>query len=431
MVVGLLCVALLSFIILRRLRAKHDNPKYVPTKWLKRRWRLWTPPPVRKRYSNTWQNRRSVQEARRTPSPTSTLRALRGSTSHELSTPERSRERVNNSPTPNQNEPDRRTSVRSVMTLPSYTEDARTTEKIIGREGERSGIDTVVEFPETGDEVEARREEEMESLYQIRVARRTERADREERRRLRREARARGDHEVLDQLRQQARRRAESGSSLREVDSTSAALMQEHQSRDRGRRVSSVSYADLGVARHDGSRVRADSNESDNRPLLDSAASMGSRQPRSAFRNHFANQSTSSLRFQTTASDYSDDERGSSEYEFVPTPWSSSSRRQSLSPVRRSTSAATGDLGDEPMMHPEPPQYEESIAPSSISLRRHTSNQTQPTAEQAPPYESPISPSAPTLPGIAPLPAIEITPFSPVSPAADYDSDSGRTERRL
>lgn len=55
-------------------------------------------------------------------------------------------------------------------------------------------------------------------------------------------------------------------------------MIAEHHSRSRDRRVSSVSYADLGVARHDGTRIRANSNESD-RPLLDSAASMSGGAP--------------------------------------------------------------------------------------------------------------------------------------------------------
>ena len=72
---------------------------------------------------------------------------------------------------------DRNTSVRSVMTLPAYSQAPKETEQVIGREGERAGMDTVVEFPEDPAEEEARREEEMESLYQIRQARRQEVAE--------------------------------------------------------------------------------------------------------------------------------------------------------------------------------------------------------------------------------------------------------------
>lgn len=161
---------------------------------------------------------------------------------------------------------DRNTSVRSVMTLPAYSHSVRENERVLGREGERAGMDNVIELPETADDEEAQRNEEMESLYQIRLARRAEAAEREARRQARREARARGDTIALAEL----RRRAEEAADL----SVSQMLIAEHQSRDRDRRVSSVAYGDLGVARHDGTRLRANSHDSDNRPLLDNAASI-------------------------------------------------------------------------------------------------------------------------------------------------------------
>ena len=166
---------------------------------------------------------------------------------------------------------DRNTSVRSVMTLPSYSRSVRENERVLGREGERAGMDNVVELPETQDEEELQRNGEMESLYQIRLARRAEAAEREARRQARREARARGDTIALAEI----RRRAEEAADL----SVSQMLIAEHQSRtSRDRRVSSVAYGDLGVARHDGTRVRANSHDSDNRPLLDSAASISGRE---------------------------------------------------------------------------------------------------------------------------------------------------------
>ncbi|KAK3068930.1 hypothetical protein LTS18_000474, partial [Coniosporium uncinatum] len=177
---------------------------------------------------------------------------------------------------------DRNTSVRSVMTLPAYNPNPREHETVIAREGERGGIDVVISFPETVEEEEDRRDQEMESLYQIRRARREEAAAREERRRLRREARARGDWAEVERLRLESMMRADNtaraGAGAGELES-SQALIAEHQAatRQRERRVSSVQYADLGVARHDGSRVRANSTnsvDSDNRPLLDSAASI-------------------------------------------------------------------------------------------------------------------------------------------------------------
>jgi hypothetical protein len=54
---------------------------------------------------------------------------------------------------------DRNTSVRSVMTLPAYRQKATDTEQVLGREGERDGIDVVVEFPTAEDE-EAMRDDE-------------------------------------------------------------------------------------------------------------------------------------------------------------------------------------------------------------------------------------------------------------------------------
>jgi len=166
---------------------------------------------------------------------------------------------------------DRNTSVRSVMTRPAYHQSDRQNEQVLGREGERGGIDVVIEFPETVDEEEQRREEEMEALYQVRLARRGENEEREERRRLRREARERGDYVALREI--QARARASSSASTgRSVEE----LRAEHDriKKERQRAVSSVSYADLGVARHDGTRLRANSEESERTGLLGDAESI-------------------------------------------------------------------------------------------------------------------------------------------------------------
>lgn len=162
----------------------------------------------------------------------------------------------------------RDTSIRSVITLPAYSPSPKPTEQVIGREGERSGMDMVVEYSETAEEQEARREEQMEALYQLRLQRRQELADRETRRRDRREARARGDTDRLEQLAAEAlaRRRQSRNGSNTSIDAS--AVLAEHQSRERGRRVSSVSYADVGHVRHDGSRLRANSHDSDHHPLL-------------------------------------------------------------------------------------------------------------------------------------------------------------------
>lgn len=159
------------------------------------------------------------------------------------------------------------------MTLPAYSRSVRENERILAREGERDGVDVVIEAPESEGEEEHRRDEEMENLYQIRVQRRQEIAERDDRRRRRREARARNDQAELRRITQESRAAEEA----REI-SGAVAMIAEHHSRSRDRRVSSVSYADLGVARHDGTRIRANSNESD-RPLLDSAASMSGGAP--------------------------------------------------------------------------------------------------------------------------------------------------------
>ena len=130
----------------------------------------------------------------------------------------------------------------------------------------------VVEFPEREDEEERHREEEMEALYQVRQARRRENEEREERRRLRREARERGDFEALRELQAQSRAR-----NAERAGRTVEELRAEHEriKRERNRAVSSVSYADLGVARHDGTRLRANSEESERTGLLGDAASFG------------------------------------------------------------------------------------------------------------------------------------------------------------
>jgi hypothetical protein len=155
-------------------------------------------------------------------------------------------------------------SIRSIITLPSYSRLPKDEEQVIAREGERSGMDLVVEFPETAEDQENRREEEMSSLYDIRVRRREELAERDERRRQRQEARAAGDTDRLMQL-----SRASMASRQNRDRPSASTMLAEHQSRDRHQRFASVSYADIGHVRHDGSRIRANSNDSDHRPLLE------------------------------------------------------------------------------------------------------------------------------------------------------------------
>ncbi|KAI8629778.1 hypothetical protein F5Y19DRAFT_484706 [Xylariaceae sp. FL1651] len=164
---------------------------------------------------------------------------------------------------------DRNTSVRSIMTLPKYTNMANEGEQVLGREGERDGVDVILELP-TAEQHEALRDQEMQTMFQIREVRRQQNADREERRRLTQEARARGDLVALDELR--LRRQAESNNSNTVIEDLRETQGQIRTRRERA--VSSVSYHDLGVARHDGSRIRANSTESDRVGLLSGAASI-------------------------------------------------------------------------------------------------------------------------------------------------------------
>ncbi|KAJ9662301.1 hypothetical protein H2198_001435 [Neophaeococcomyces mojaviensis] len=161
------------------------------------------------------------------------------------------------------------------MTLPAYSQAPKETEQVLGREGERGGMDTVVEYPETVEEEEAVRDAEMESLYQIRQARRREIAEREERRRERREARERGDSQRLEELRRESRQRTQAANNGSTGNLTADVLIAEHQSRPKDRRVSSVAYGAVGQVRHDGTRVRANSHESERGGLLAGAAPMG------------------------------------------------------------------------------------------------------------------------------------------------------------
>ena len=266
---------------------------------------------------------------------------------------------------------DRNTSIRSVMTLPAYSSAARENERVLAREGERAGMDNVVELPETVEDEERQREEEMESLYQIRLARRIEAADREARRQARREARARGDVQALADI----RRRAEEAADL----SVSQMLIAEHQTRTRTReqRVSSVAYGDLGVARHDGTRIRANSTESDNRPLLDSAASISGQSGRSRNDTHQRGLSVTSLA-------QSVDSRPSDDYDFAD--------------ASRTNSHSNGSDGFEIIpLHPETSSHSEGSLPSP---HMGIPEEEAPAYEDPPNYESPVDTRAPQLPAL-------------------------------
>ena len=296
----------------------------------------------------------------------------------------------NNNNNGSNNGVDRNTSVRSVMTLPAYAPAPREDERVLGREGERAGIDTVVEFPEELDEEEARREGEMESLYQIRLARRQEAREREERRQARREARARGDYEALAEIRRRAEQAAE--------ESVSAMLIATHQGANRERRVSSVQYGDLGVARHDGTRLRANSTDSDNRPLLDGAASIGSGgrargMSSTTLSIHQRGHSASSLRSASS--------RASEEFDF---PEASNSHRSNSDDFEVVSLSHTNSRNLSRVTSPIP-------APS-ISIP----NEDAPAYEDPPIYESPIATRAPQLPGAPQLPTLERLPSIQITP---------------
>ncbi|KAL8946926.1 MAG: hypothetical protein Q9222_006739 [Ikaeria aurantiellina] len=388
-IVGIILASLLVlialYVLMITLRGSHTNPKYIPTPFLKKRWQAWKPKTIKYRMFgfdpisplyNQHPDRRSTANVHTTSD---------GQTHTEMS-----EDTVN-----------RNTSVRSVMTLPAYNPSPLPSERLIAREGERAGVDSVVEFPETAEEEEARREEDMQELFQIRQQRRLENEERTQRRRERRAARAAGDWATVERLRVEAQvrinaRRAEfmaapgtPGSSSSDLPPDADAMLAEYRSRNssRDRRISSVSYADLGLARHDGTRIRADSVESDHRPLLDGAASMGNSRhdlyipPVPSL--HQRNASMGSV--MTT-----DSEAGE-----VATPYTSN--RSGSDPPILTPSATQGSSGsDRDESHPRdnPPEYED---------------------EEAPPYTSPVRHRAPQLPEMRHVPSIEIENATPIN----------------
>ena len=402
--------------MLRRYRAQDKTPKYVPTKFLKKKWQQWQPGGKYKAVRNGDLSTNTAYNGNELESGTGGV--------------------------------DRNTSVRSVMTLPAYSRTPKDSEQVIGREGERGGMDTVVEFPETHEEDETRREEQMESLYQIRVARRREIAEREERRRERREARERGDAARLEELRRESRQRAnESTASLNGGVSVSAAtLIAEHQSRPgRDRRVSSVAYASLGEVRHDGTRLRANSNDSERGGLLGEAAPMGE----SAGRPRLLSDATSMHSRQRSGSALSISTMGS---DVEPQPTPGSDRRQSDEPQSRGTSnssptanrftpdESTGseDIGESRIPHVStdetglPPDYdvlEWGDAPSyeAAMARRATAASRRSGVPSRAPTSASVAPQVPDLPHLN-VPMISVSgatePSTPISPVQSTTSNT-------
>lgn len=291
---------------------------------------------------------------------------------------------------------DRNTSVRSVMTLPAYRARASDGEQILGREGERDGIDVVLELP-TAEREEELREQEMDALFQIRETRRQQIAEQEERRRARREARERQDARAIVEIRDQAR--AARTANPQAIDD----LRDEHNriKQTRQRAVSSVSYADLGVARHDGTRIRANSTESSERVgLLSDAASIAASQRSPSSLAHRRERSSSSVL--TIDTDHTNgppspylDTGGQStgrrsradsgattpRYERTPTPSGRSRSHSAAGSSPEIIDAADADLGDMPPH--SPPGYDD------VSLDEITpmhSRSTSPYPDPPPDY---------------------------------------------
>lgn len=260
-IVALFCL----YLYLRLVRSRNADPKFLP-KPLKKIWSKWDVTPKNK-YSRTgdMDDGRFHSRIRMREAQDNMEDALHAAVAQQGAEARRASQHA----AANSNGVDRNTSVRSVMTLPAYRPKATETEQVLGREGERDGIDTVVELPTAEDE-EAMREEEMDALYQIRLARRRQIAEREERRQERREARERHDHRALAEIRTRARLASEQAQL--EVEDLRGAHDAIKQSRQRA--VSSVSYHDLGLVRADGTRLRANSTESERVGLLSDAGSI-------------------------------------------------------------------------------------------------------------------------------------------------------------
>jgi hypothetical protein len=297
----------------------------------------------------------------------------------------------------------RETSVRSVITLPAYSSSPKPTEQVIAREGERGGMDVVVEFPETAEEEETRREDLMESLYQMRQQRRQEIAEREARREERREARARGDYVRLEQLRMESRVRAQDHSSANgsNTNLSSVTNLTEQQNRGRDRRISSVSYAALGYVRHDGSRVRTTSPDADSRPLLSNAATINTDAPDRSSTSSLTNVHSRGESYSSAHSTAT----GGSEHDALTPVHSHATSTHSMIP-----SAGEGDVGN---LSIPPPEYEHL------------------DWGDVPPYESPIAERGnhpPHLRELTPLPTIQIDLASPVNNTPTTPTDRQRED---
>ncbi|KAK3987783.1 hypothetical protein QBC44DRAFT_116393 [Cladorrhinum sp. PSN332] len=292
---------------------------------------------------------------------------------------------------------DRNTSVRSVMTLPAYRPKAAETEQVLGREGERDGIDVVVEMP-SAEQEEAMRESEMDALYQIRAARRRQLEEREERRRLRQQARDANDVVAMRELRE--RGRAQVTTNTLEIE----LLRSQHENlkENRTRAVSSVAYAEVGVARADGTRIRANSTDSERVGLLSDAASIAASTTAGGLL-HRRERSTSSLSIDTSGHDRPNSPgltTGGSAYSLASAGLTPRSRADSGATTPRISSATTragsspelieaadADLGD---LNMPPPDYDEvSLAEITPGRSRRNSNVSATSGRNSPYNEPP------------------------------------------
>lgn len=407
MVVIVLVVAVCLYLILRIYRSRNADPKYLP-KPLKKLWIKWD---VSSHRSNTKYARTGDAD-----DDGFNRRMRMRYTQHNL---EEALQDVNAQQAmaaatmgaQGQDGVNRNTSVRSVMTLPAYRPNPNETEQVLGREGERAGIDTVVELPTAEDE-EALREEEMNALYQIRLARRRQIAEREERREERRLARERQDHRALAEIRERARIASEQAH--REVDE----LRESHDAikQHRTRAVSSVSYADVGLVRADGTRLRANSNESERMGLLSDAGSIAL-STRDSIQHRRAPSSHSVLSIDTVGSQNAAGSRSGSpgqvtgrsrassrdqlseSYSMATVPRTGSAMSQRAGSSPELIDAAEADIGDSEMPPHSPPGYDdvslEEITPAAShqSQSRRGSQQSggvaSPYNEPPPDYESP------------------------------------------
>lgn len=272
---------------------------------------------------------------------------------------------------------DRHTSVRSILTLPPYSYSASHTEQVLGREGDRDGVDVVVEYPTAEDE-EALRENEMDALYQLRLARRQQNEERGNLRRQRQEAQRRGDARELADIR--SRNRAASNSHNTMVEELRRDIDRAKENRQRS--VSSVSYADLGVARHDGTRIRANSQESERMGLLSDAADISALSIRSG-----ANSPGLNSRHRRGSSVASFDSDFPSPGLTRPRADSRATTRSRLSEMRggaeSSPELVESDLGVEAM---PPPDYEDVPLDDDHDARGRS---TTPINEPPPGYSGP------------------------------------------